>query len=197
MFFLVPSRILSINLCLKWTDLRFITDSVRTWGPYLYTTVSDKHQTVFCFFCFFASNNVFAVTSRLCSPCWTILAWQTSAAQRWRYRRRWSSSSSRRPQSFGPWLRRWWSRSVLVGGGTAEGTLPHDGKRMFYQFLFSRQNTNGVNFYNILTQQPEEKLEEEKLRTSTENFIGKRQDQIIPVSSTQNHVVTPGVPCFF
>lgn len=53
MFFLFPSRISSINLCLKWTDLCFITDSVRTWGPYLYTTVSDKHQTVFFFVCLF------------------------------------------------------------------------------------------------------------------------------------------------
>lgn len=143
-----------------------------TWGPYLYTTVSDKHHF------FFASDSVFPVTSWLCSPCWMMLAWQTSAARHWRYRKRWSSSSSRRPQSFGPWLRRWWSRSVLGGGGT----LPHDSKRMFYEFLFSRQNTNGVNFYNILAQDPEEKLSE-KLGFSTENFMGKTQDQIIPVSS--------------
>lgn len=34
------------------------------------------------------------------------------------------------------------------------------------------QNTNGVNFYNILTQDPDAKVSE-KLSISAENFIGK------------------------
>lgn len=53
--------------------------------------------------------------------------------------------------------------------GSAEGSL-----MWVYSFLFCVslwQNTNGVNFYNILTQEPEEL--KEKPRVSTGNFIGK------------------------
>lgn len=42
--------------------------------------------------------------------------------------------------------------------------------------VFSWQNTNGVNFYNILTQEPKDKLS-----TSTENFICEISYQVIAI----------------
>lgn len=61
---------------------------------------------------------------------------------------------------------------------------------------FLWQNTNGVNFYNILTQDPEEKLGEE-LRISTENFIGKTRYQWSqsPVSSWLDPEACPYTWC--
>lgn len=43
-------------------------------------------------------------------------------------------------------------------------------------FCFSCQNTNGVNFYNILTQEPDEKL-----GSPAEDFICKMLDAIATI----------------
>lgn len=43
--------------------------------------------------------------------------------------------------------------------------------------MLSRQNTNGVNFYNILTQEQDEK---QRLYPAGENYVGKRLRPTVP-----------------
>lgn len=104
-----------------------------------------KWQMPNFFFFFFASDNVFRVNPLLCSPCWMVLAWQTSAMQRRQYRRQWSSSSLRRPQSFGPWLRRWWSRSVPGGSGRDITTARGCGVLLWIPVVYGRTPMESIS----------------------------------------------------
>lgn len=162
---------------LKRTDLCFIADSVTTWGPYLYTTVSDGRQPLFFFFPFLASENVFALQSLLDD---VGLADVSSAAQ--------AVQAAVEQQQFKKATELWSvAETVVEQVGTTASRRHHSKKVWWCGFMnswFSRQNTNGVNFYNILTQDPEQKLGE-NLRVSTENFIGKTRYRTIPVASEQ------------
>lgn len=105
-----------------WTSASS-TDSVMTWGPYLYTTVRNKPlKTVWC-----SSDSLVQpvcwLSMWLCSLCWMITAWRTSAVQRTRWRKPWSSSSLRKPRSCGLWPSLWWSRSVRRGSIHSKGQM--------------------------------------------------------------------------
>ena len=90
------------------------TDSVMTWGPYLYTTVSNVQKVnVSSFFTFEAKLLCWAsIWLDVCSLCWMTMVWLMSVVPQKRWSRLWSSSSSLKPLSCGPWLRLWWSRLV-------------------------------------------------------------------------------------
>lgn len=154
------------------TDCCPIADSVMTWAPYLYTTVRSKHSV--------GRHSVRrpVLTATLC--------WAAVAAGRGRTGRRRPRGGGGAASSGAAAVREGHRVVVADGDGGGAGQWQphgHTGSTTADRILHSEetslsysrnaqstffQNTNGVNFYNILTQEPDEKVP-----SRAQDYIGK------------------------